>query len=112
MVIFGRGPNFSKAAFRNQSFAANRAPEGTAYRTRIGSPVKNRAHHFHFAGPGITVLAYVAVKAQRTVFPSLADALLFQKVNGKNGCVSAVSASNRERSTLQIREIRNRPSAD
>src|SRR5438093_85253 len=53
-----------------------------------------------------------AVEAQRPVVPALAHALLLQKVNGQNSCVSAVSAAKCERPIFQIGERRNGTSAN
>src|SRR6266436_644528 len=100
MVVRRRGPYLTKAAFGHQALAANRVPEGAADCAGIGSPIEDGAHHFNFARPGITMFAYVTVEAQRAVVPALAHALLLQKVNGQNGCVSAISATQRERSIL------------
>ena len=111
MVVGRRGPYLTKAAFGHQAFAAHRVPEGAADCAGVGSPIEDGAHHFNFAGPGIAMFAYVAVEAQRAVVPALAHALLLQKMNGQNGCVSAVSAAKRERSIFQISERRNRASA-
>src|SRR6476660_8232786 len=91
---------------------AHGIPEGTADSASVGPPVKDGAHHFHFAGPSITMFSYVAVEAQSAVVLSLAQALLLQVVNGKNGCVSAVSAANRNRPIFQIRDRRNRSAGD
>src|SRR6266700_2708565 len=107
MVIRRRGPYLTKAAFGHQMLVANRAPEGAADCSSVGPSVEDGAYYFHFAGPGITMFSYVAVEAQRAVVPALAHALLLQKVNGKNRCVSAVSAAQRERPISQIRERRN-----
>src|ERR1700720_2285694 len=97
MVVCRRGPYLTKAAFRHQALAANRVPEWATDCAGVGAPVEDGAHHFHFAGPGIAMFADVAVKAQGPVVLLLAHPFLLQKVNGKNGCVSAVSAAQRER---------------
>src|SRR5580700_4797446 len=112
MVVRRRGPYLPKAAFGHQAFAANRVPEGAADCAGVGSSIEDGAHYFNFAGPGITMFAYVTVEAQRAVVPALAHALLLQKVNGQNRCVSAVSAAQRERSIFYISERRNRTSAN
>src|SRR5206468_4190643 len=112
MVVCGRGPYLTKAAFRHQALVAHSVPKGTADCAGVGSPVEHGAYYFHFAGPGITMFAYVAIEAQRLVVLSLAHALLLQKVNRKNRGVSAVSAAQRQRPIFQIRECRNRASGD
>ena len=53
------------------------------------------------------VFAQVAVKAQRLVVGSFVHVLLLEEINGKNRRVSAVSATERERPILQIRDRRN-----
>src|SRR5437762_972981 len=111
MIVGWGGPYLTKGTFGHQTLAANRAPEGAADSARVGPPVEDGAHHFHFAGSGITMFAHVAVEAQRAVVPALAHALLLQKVDGKNRRVSAVSAAKCERSIFQIRERRNGTSA-
>src|SRR6266542_365348 len=93
MVVCRRGPHLTKTAFRHQALAAHRVPEGAADCAGVGPPVEDGAHHFYFADPGIAMFAYIAVEAQRAVVPALAHALLLQKVNGQNSCVSAVSAA-------------------
>src|ERR1700746_3626165 len=60
------------------SASASARPLGTAG-AGLAPPVEDGAHHFHFAGPGITMFAYIAVEAQGSVFPALAHALLLQK---------------------------------
>ncbi len=112
MIVGWRRPYLTKAAFGHQALAAHSVPEGAADRAGIGSPVEDRAHNFNFAGPGITMFAYVAVEAQRTIVSALAHALLLQEVNGQNSCVSAVSAAKGERPIFQIRESRNGTSRD
>src|ERR1700736_2200485 len=97
MTVCRRGPYLTKAAFGHQALVAHSVPEGAADSAGVGSPVEDGAHHFHFAGPGITMFTDVAVEAQRPIIPSLAQALLLQKVNGKNRGLSAVSAAQRER---------------
>ena len=112
MVVGRRGPYLTEGAFGHQALAANGVPEGATDYAGVGPSVEDRAHHFHFAGPGITMLAYVAVEAQRAVVPALAQPLLLQKVNGKNRRVCAVSTAKRERSISQIGERRNGTSAN
>src|ERR1700693_5746997 len=112
MVVWRRGPYLTQAAFGHQALAANRVPEGAADCAGVGPPVEDGAHHFNFAGPGITMFAYIAVEAQRAVVPALAHTLLLQKVNGQNSCVSAVSAAKCEGSIFQIGEPRNGASGD
>src|SRR5215472_6886502 len=107
MIVCRRGPYLTKAAFRHQALIAHCVPEGAADGAGVGSPVEDGAHYFHFAGAGITMFAYVAVEAQRAVVPALAHALLLQKMNGQNSCVSAVSAAKCERPIFQIRDRRN-----
>src|SRR5260370_26343024 len=97
MVVCRRGPYLTKAAFGHQALATNRVPEGAADCTGVGSPIEDGTHHFNFAGPDITMFAYITVETQRMVVPALAHALLLQKVNGQNRCVAAVSATQRER---------------
>jgi hypothetical protein len=46
------------------------------------------------------MLPYIAVKPERLVVLPLTQALLLQKVNGKNRCVPTVSAAKRERETF------------
>src|SRR5882757_8460237 len=104
MIVGRRRPYLTKAAFGHQALVAHSVPEGAADSAGVGSPVEDGAHHFHFAGPDITMFAYVAVEAQRPVVASLAQALLLQKVDGKNRCVPAVSAAKRERPIFQIRK--------
>src|SRR6516165_12050156 len=58
------------------------------------------------------MFAYVAVEAQRPVVPPLEDAVLLQKVDGKNRCMSTVSATKRERPIFQICERRDGASGD
>src|SRR5215469_15232887 len=107
MVVGRRGPYLTKAAFRHQALVPHGIPEWTANCAGIGSSIENGAHDFYFAGPGIAMFAYVTIKAQDLVVPSLPHTLLLQKVNRKNRRVSAVSAADRERPILQIRERRN-----
>src|SRR5579864_4068433 len=76
MVVGRRGPYLTKAAFGHEALAANRVPERAADCAGIGSPVEDGAHHFHFAGPGIAMLAEIAVESQREVVPTLDHALL------------------------------------
>src|SRR3954462_9018902 len=94
VIVGRRGPNLTKTAFRHQAFVPHRIPEPVADSARIGTPVEDGAHHFHFAGPGVTMFAYVAIEAKRPVVDSLAHALLLQKMNGKDRGVSAVAATN------------------
>src|SRR5260370_6907289 len=112
MVIRRRGPYLTKVAFGHQTLVANRAPEGAADCSSVGPSVEDGAYYFHFAGPGITMFSYVAVEAQRAVVPALAHAVLLQKVNGKNRCVSAVLAAKRQHPIFQIRERGNGASSD
>src|SRR5438046_10000052 len=112
MIVYRRGPYLAKAAFGHQALALHSVPEGAADCAGVGSAVEDGAHNFHFAGTGITMLAYVAVEAQRTVVPSFAHTLLLQKVNWKNGCVSTVSAAKGERPIFQICKARNGAAAD
>src|ERR1700723_2256220 len=93
MVVCGRGPDLAKAAFRHQALGANRIPEGAADCAGVGSPIEDSARHFNFAGPGISVFAYVTIEAQGAVVPAFAHALLLQKVTGQNSCVPAVPAA-------------------
>src|SRR5262245_42656752 len=58
------------------------------------------------------MLADVAVEAQRAVVRSLTHALLLQKMNGQNGCVSAVPAAKRKCSIFQIGERGNWTAGD
>src|SRR6516225_6551825 len=74
MVICRRRPYLTKAAFGHQALAANSLPEGAADCARIGSPIEDGTHHFNFAGPGITMFAYVAVEAKGAVVPALLHA--------------------------------------
>src|SRR5437660_678143 len=112
MVVCRRGPYLTKAAFGHEALVAHSVPEGAADSAGVGPPVEDGAHHFHFAGPRITMFADIAVEAQRPVVPALAHALLLQKVNGQNSCVSAVSAAKCERPIFQIGERRNGTSAN
>src|SRR6476620_5333038 len=107
VIVRRRRPYFAKCAFGNKAVAAHSVPEGAADRASIGSPIENRAHYFYFAGTSITMLAYVAVEAQRTIVDALAHTLLLQKVDGQNGCMSAVAATDGERPIFQILESRN-----
>src|SRR5258706_6953059 len=107
MVVRRRRPYLTKAAFGHQAPVAHSIPNRAADSAGVGSPVQDGSHYFNFAGPCITMLTYVAVKAQGLVVASFAHALLLQKVNGKNRSVSAVSATERERPILQIRERRS-----
>ena len=109
MIVCRRGPYLAKAAFGHQALVAHSIPEGASDSAGLGSPIEYSADHFHFAGPGITMFAHVAVEAQRPIVPSLAHALLLQKVNGKNRRMAAVTAAKRERSIFQIGERRNGP---
>ena len=79
VIVCRRGPYLSKAAFGHQAFVAHSVPEGAADSAGIGSPIEYSAHHLYFAGPVITVFAYIAVEAQRMVVPSLAQVVLLQK---------------------------------
>src|SRR5512138_3969879 len=74
MIVGRRGPYFTKAAFGHKAFATHSVPERAADRARISSPIEDRAHNFNFAGPGITMFAYVAVEAQRAIVSALAHA--------------------------------------
>src|SRR5215467_1300103 len=96
MVVFGRGPYFTKAAFRYESLVAHGIPESVSDSASVGASVENGAHNFHFARPRITMLAHVAVEAQGTVVFALTHALLLQEVHGKNRGVSAVAATKGE----------------
>src|SRR5690242_6858119 len=69
MIVGRRRPYLAKAAFGHQTLGANCVPERAANSAGVGSPVEHGAHHFHFAGSGITMLAYVAVEAQCPVVP-------------------------------------------
>src|SRR5258707_10605501 len=93
MIVGWRGPYLTKAAFGHQALVLYSIPKRAADSAGVGSPVQDGSHYFNFAGPCITMLTYVAVKAQGLVVASFAHALLLQKVNGKNRCVSAVSAA-------------------
>src|SRR5258707_357770 len=93
MVVRRRRPYLTKAAFGHETLFAHSIPKRTADCAGVGSPIPDGSHYFNFAGPCITMLAYVAVKAQRLVFASFAHALLLQEVNRKNRSVSAVSAT-------------------
>src|SRR5215469_8016614 len=112
MVVGRGGPDLTKPAFGYQVLVAHSVPEGAADCANVSSSVEDGANHFHFAGPGIAVFAYVAVEAQRTVVASLAHVLLLEEMNRKNRCVPAVAAPQRERSISQVRESINRASAD
>src|SRR5262249_13599668 len=112
MVVCGRGPYFTKAAFGNQAFSLHSTPERTADSASVGSPVEDRAHHFDFAPTRITMFAHVAVEAQRSVVHAFAHALLRQKVDGQNRGVSTVPAAKRERTIFQITKSANRAAGD
>src|SRR6266496_1928440 len=112
MIVGRRGPYLTKAAFGHQALVLHSVPEGAADSAGVGPAVEDGAHHFHFAGPGIAMFAYIAVEAQRSVVRSLAEALLLQEMNGKNRCVSAVPAAKRESTVSYIRERRNGGSGD
>src|SRR5690349_3606019 len=112
MVVCGRGPYLAETALGHEAFVSHRIPEWTADGSGVGSPIEHGAHYFDFTGSGITVLANVAVETQRLVVGPLAHALLLQKVNGKNRGVSTIATAKRERSTLQIRERRDRTSGN
>src|SRR5215472_14690975 len=93
MVICRRGPYLAQGAFGSQTLAAHGVPERASDGARVRPPVENGPYHFHLAGPGIAMFAHIAVEAQRAVVSALTHALLLQKVNGKNRCVSAVAAA-------------------
>src|SRR6266436_4943922 len=112
MIVGWRGPYLTKAAFGHQALVAHSIPKRAADSAGAGSPVQDSSHYFNFAGPCITMLAYVAVKAQGLVFASFVYPLLLQEVNGKNRSVSAVSATERERPIPQIRDRRNWATVD
>src|ERR1700704_4894796 len=112
MIVGWRGPYLTKTALGHEALVAHSTPKRTADGAGVGSPVQDGSHYFNFAGPCITMFAQVAVKAQRLVVASFAHALLLQEVNGKNRRVSAVSATERERPILQIRDRRNWATGD
>jgi len=112
MIVGGRRPYLTEPTFGNQVLIADSVPKWASDGACLGSPIEDGAHDFHFARPRITMFADIAVEAQRPVVPALAHALLLQKVNGQNSCVSAVSAAKCERPIFQIGERRNGTSAN
>jgi hypothetical protein len=55
-------------------------PERTADCPGVGATVENSANDLHFTGPGIAVLADVAVEAQSTIVFSLLQTFFLQEV--------------------------------
>src|SRR5260370_17849809 len=58
------------------------------------------------------MLAEIAVETQRAIVPAFAHILLLQKMNGKNGRVSAVPAAESERPIFQVGERVNGAAVD
>src|SRR5215213_3527219 len=112
MVVTRRSPYLTKGAFGHQAVVSDSVPEGTADSAGVGSSVEDCAHYFNLARSSITVFAKVAVETQRTIIASLSQALLLQKVNGKNRCMAAVAAAECERPAFQIRDGRNGAASD
>ena len=80
-VIKGRrSPDFSQRALRNQMLSLQSFPERTANCAGISAAIEDRTYDVGFARAGITMFAEVAVEAQRTVFLSLEQAFLLQKI--------------------------------
>src|ERR1700730_10079549 len=57
MIVGWRRPYLTKSAFGHQALTEHSVPERAADSSGVGSAVEDRAHHFHFAGPGITMFA-------------------------------------------------------
>src|SRR5260370_34412207 len=58
------------------------------------------------------MLAEIAFETQRAIVPAFAHILLLQKMNGKNGRVSAVPAAESERPIFQVGERGNGAAGD
>src|SRR5579872_7159768 len=57
MVVLRRRPYLAQPTFGHQSLALHRFPKRTTDCSSVGPTTENSAHHFHFAGPRITVFA-------------------------------------------------------
>ena len=81
VIIGPRGPDFGQRTFRHQTPGTHGVPEGAADCSGIGAAVKDRANDIGLANARVTVLADVAVEAQRLVVFPLNQSLALQKVN-------------------------------
>src|ERR1700722_10401803 len=76
-----RGPDLGQRAFRHQALGTHGIPEWAANCAGIGAAVEHRANNINFACAGVTVLADVAVEAQRSVALAFSQSFVLQKID-------------------------------
>ena len=108
MIIGPRGPDLGQRAFRHQTLATHGVPERAADCAGIGAAVEHRANDVGLACAGVTVLADVAVEAQRSVVFPLSQSLALQKINREDCRMAAVAAAERQGAVLEIGKRRHR----
>src|SRR5262245_7312655 len=67
VIIRWGGPDFGERALRDKALDLHCFPERTADCPGVGTTVENSANDLHLTGTSITVLADVAVEAQRAI---------------------------------------------
>src|SRR5262249_6328888 len=107
-----RRPDLGQRALRHQALGAQRSPERTTDCASIGPAVEDRADDFGLARASITMLAEVAVEAQRAVLLSLEQAFLLQKMNREDRGVATVAAAERQGAIFKIGKRGARTAAD
>src|SRR4029077_17304744 len=95
--------------FRHQTFGPYRVPERAADCAGIGAAAEHRANDGGLACTGVTVLADVAVEAQRSVVFPFDQSLALQKINREDCRMAAVAAAEGQGAVFEIGEPSDRP---
>src|SRR5579863_4661207 len=111
-MVRRRRPDLLQRACRRQALGLYRTPEWAADGPGIGPAVQDGPQHFHFAPACISVLADVAIEAQRAVLLALEQTVLLQEVYRQDRGMAAVTTAQRQRAISQIRQFPDRPPAD
>src|SRR5262245_23114377 len=107
MAIFRRSPDSTHFRIVYEILREGPGPvlisDGAGVRFAFDDCVED----FDLAGAGVTVLSNVEIEANGRDVPRRIDAILFQKVEGKNSGLSRIAAAERDALTFEIAQSLN-----